>query len=152
MVIIVAAVDFSRVRERALKLRGIFGSTVKLSNNLLVGKLGLTLKICDAVTSGTEPDEVAMSRSWTRDRETKENDMSDEGKKTAFFVCRCLHSDWSGNGAVIGQIALSVALLILFPYSCSDLIPSAEYCESSCSFAFVQIIKIAIRCLAEALN
>jgi hypothetical protein len=36
--------------------------TVKLSSNLFVGKLGLTLKTCDGKTSGTVPDDDAIFR------------------------------------------------------------------------------------------
>lgn len=41
--------------------------TVKLSNNLFVGKLVLTLKICDGEISGIVPDDDAICRCLKKD-------------------------------------------------------------------------------------
>lgn len=64
---IVEFVDFSiegRKKQNKTKLRKqrkfVCFHTVKLSSNLFVGKLGLTLRICDGETWGTVPDDAII--------------------------------------------------------------------------------------------
>jgi hypothetical protein len=50
-----------RIVKDTRKKMKFFSFTVKLSSSLFVGKLGLTLRTCEAVTSGTMLEDAAVS-------------------------------------------------------------------------------------------
>ena len=58
--------------------------TVKLSSSLFVGKLGLTLRTCEAVTSGTVPEDAAVSLPISR----RQNLNMPESDKTRISIVK----------------------------------------------------------------